>query len=273
MMNRTGAYRRIPFPPSRNLVMDIVGLGTRKHHLPVMIELDVTKALDLLGSLKAETGESLSFTGWMAKCIAQAVGEHPQMHALRWHRRSMIIFDDIDVLVTVNKIINGQEIALPYVVRQANEKSVRQISDEIRSAQSQQMAGGDMAIGQSPWFAVIYPRLPTFMRHAFGRVLMNNPFSVKRSSGTVGISAVGMIANFSGWVFPVSPQPLMFGLAGITRKPGVIGDRILVREYLSVCFLFDHDVVDGAPVARFTSRLAELAEQAFGLYQPERPPT
>lgn len=270
-MNRTGVYRKIPFPPSRNLVIDIVWLGSRKHHLPVMIELDVTKARDLIRSLKAGTGESLSFTGWMTKCIAQAVSEHTQMHALRWHRRSMIIFDDIDVLVTVKKIINDEEMALPYVVRKANEKSVRQISDEIRSAQSQPMSDGDMAIGQSPWFAGIYLRLPRFMRHAFGRMLMNNPFSVKRNSGTVGISAVGMIAKFDGWVFPVSPQPLMFGLAGITRKPGVVGDDISIREYLSVCFLFDHDVVDGAPVARFTSRLTELTEHAFGLCQPEQP--
>jgi pyruvate/2-oxoglutarate dehydrogenase complex dihydrolipoamide acyltransferase (E2) component len=270
-MNRTGVYRKIPFPPSRDLVIDIVGLGTRKHHLPVMIELDVTEACDLLRSLKAGTGESLSFTGWMTKCIAQAVSEHPEMHALRWHRRSMIVFDDIDVLVMVNRIMNDDETALPYVVRQANEKSVRQISDEIRSAQSQHLSGGDMAIGKNPWFAVIYLRLPRFMRHAFGTMLMNNPFSVKRNSGTVGISAVGMIAKFNGWVFPVSPQPLMFALGGVTRKPGVVGDSISIREYLAACFLFDHDVVDGAPVARFTSRLTELAEHAFGLCQPEQP--
>ncbi|NLT34544.1 MAG: 2-oxo acid dehydrogenase subunit E2 [Gaiellales bacterium] len=183
----------------------------------------------------------------------------------------MIIFHDLDVLVMVNKITNGEETVLPYVVRRANEKSVRQISAEIRSAQSRRMVGGDMALGEDPWFAGIYSRLPEFMRHAFGRMLMNNPFSVKRNSGTVGISAVGMVAKFSGWVFPVSPQPLMFALGGITQKPGVIGDRISVREYLSACFLFDHDVVDGAPVARFASRLAELAERAFGLCQPEQP--
>jgi pyruvate/2-oxoglutarate dehydrogenase complex dihydrolipoamide acyltransferase (E2) component len=29
--------------------------------------------------------------------------------------------------------------------------------------------------------------------------------------------------------------------------------------------MFDHDVVDGAPAARFTARLAELMESAFEL--------
>jgi len=62
-MNRVGAYRTIPFPPRRNLVIDIVELGARKHHLPVMIELDVTKAREHLQSLKARTGESRSLGG------------------------------------------------------------------------------------------------------------------------------------------------------------------------------------------------------------------
>lgn len=44
---------------------------------------------------------------------------------------------------------------------------------------------------------------------------------------------------------PIGPLPLHFALGGITKKPGVIGDNIEIREYLSVSFLFDHDIVDG----------------------------
>jgi pyruvate/2-oxoglutarate dehydrogenase complex dihydrolipoamide acyltransferase (E2) component len=38
-----------------------------------------------------------------------------------------------------------------------------------------------------------------------------------------------------------------------------------IREYLSMTVLFDHDVVDGAPVARFVQRLKELLETCYGL--------
>jgi len=46
--------------------------------------------------------------------------------------------------------------------------------------------------------------------------------------------------------------------------------RIESREMLSLTIIFDHDVIDGAPAARFTCRLVELIESGFGLvvYQP-----
>jgi pyruvate/2-oxoglutarate dehydrogenase complex dihydrolipoamide acyltransferase (E2) component len=69
----------------------------------------------------------------------------------------------------------------------------------------------------------------------------------------------------TSWPIPTGIQSLFFALGGIAKKPGVIGDKIEVREYLCMTILFDHDVVDGAPAARFTARLAELVENAFGL--------
>jgi pyruvate/2-oxoglutarate dehydrogenase complex dihydrolipoamide acyltransferase (E2) component len=45
----------------------------------------------------------------------------------------------------------------------------------------------------------------------------------------------------------------------------LVGDRLLPREHLGLTVLFDHDVTDGAPVARFIGRLQELMETAYGL--------
>ncbi len=42
---------------------------------------------------------------------------------------------------------------------------------------------------------------------------------------------------------------------------GVGGGQI--RLCLTVCF--DHDIIDGAPAARFVTRLKELIESGFGL--------
>jgi pyruvate/2-oxoglutarate dehydrogenase complex dihydrolipoamide acyltransferase (E2) component len=79
------------------------------------------------------------------------------------------------------------------------------------------------------------------------------------------ITALGMMGHVGGWAIPIGPQPLCFAVGGITRKPGVSGESIAIREYLSLSLVFDHDVVDGAPVARFISRLRELVEGGFGL--------
>jgi len=54
-------------------------------------------------------------------------------------------------------------------------------------------------------------------------------------------------------------------LGGIVEKPGVVDGCIAIREYLDLTLLFDHDVIDGAPAARFTARFQELIESAYGL--------
>ncbi|HCL57564.1 MAG TPA: hypothetical protein DHW82_11230 [Spirochaetia bacterium] len=42
-------------------------------------------------------------------------------------------------------------------------------------------------------------------------------------------------------------------------------DRIEIREFLQATLLIDHDVIDGAPAARFVSRLVDLIENGYEL--------
>jgi pyruvate/2-oxoglutarate dehydrogenase complex dihydrolipoamide acyltransferase (E2) component len=45
----------------------------------------------------------------------------------------------------------------------------------------------------------------------------------------------------------------------------VVDHRIEVRKYLSVTISFDHDIIDGAPAARFMQQLKKLIESGYGL--------
>ncbi len=266
-MNKTvEQYEEVPFPKNRKLVIDVVELGLSKHRILYLIELDITQARAALRREKERTGESLSFTAWIARCIAQAVSEHKQVHAIRQGRTSMLLFKDVDIMIIVEKTIDGEAFPLPYLLRQANQKSVRQIHDEIRAVQAQAAESGDMVLGEkNPWFATYYPWMPKVLRQGIGRWLMRDPFRHKKAAGTVLITALGMMGHFSGWAIPIGTQPLCFGVGAIARKPGVSGDSIEIREFLSLSLVFDHDVVDGAPVTRFTGRLTELMESGFGL--------
>ena len=48
-------------------------------------------------------------------------------------------------------------------------------------------------------------------------------------------------------------------------KPGVVDGHIAIREYLSLTISLNHDLIDGAPAARFTERLKDLIENGYGL--------
>jgi pyruvate/2-oxoglutarate dehydrogenase complex dihydrolipoamide acyltransferase (E2) component len=54
-------------------------------------------------------------------------------------------------------------------------------------------------------------------------------------------------------------------MGGIAEKPGVVEGQIAIREYHCMTLSFNHDLIDGAPAARFTERLKELIESGYGL--------
>ena len=51
-------------------------------------------------------------------------------------------------------------------------------------------------------------------------------------------------------------------IAGLTEPSN---GRIEIRQYLDVTLSFDHDIIDGAPAARFTNQFKDLVESCFGL--------
>lgn len=74
-----------------------------------------------------------------------------------------------------------------------------------------------------------------------------------------------MFGGGVGWGLPSSINyPIGLTLGSVARQPGVVmredGERIEVRELLAVTVSMDHDVIDGAPAARFLARLRELIE-------------
>lgn len=58
---------------------------------------------------------------------------------------------------------------------------------------------------------------------------------------------------------------LQVALGAIARKPVIVGERVEPREFLGLTLMFDHDAIDGAPMAMFLQRLRERIESGYGL--------
>ncbi|MDF2882624.1 MAG: hypothetical protein K0R54_3181 [Clostridiaceae bacterium] len=255
------------FPDSRVSTIDVCELGLKKHHIKVLLEIDVTNARELFRKIKERHGKSLSFTAWLVKCISVAVSEYREANAFLKNRKTMLIFDDIDVAITVEKEYDGCNVPLPYVIRNTNGKSIMDIHSEIRKAK-QNIAGEDnIVIGQkySKYYTKLFLSLPAVIRRLVWKLFLLRPYTAKKNMGSIMVTSVGMFGSFDGWIIPTSIHPLCFAVGTITKKPGVVNDRITLREYLKMTVLIDHDVMDGAPAARFLSRLGELLKNAYGL--------
>jgi pyruvate/2-oxoglutarate dehydrogenase complex dihydrolipoamide acyltransferase (E2) component len=110
-----------------------------------------------------------------------------------------------------------------------------------------------------PWLLL----LPAFRVMAW--MTERSPQVRKKYRGTVALTTVGMFMKGAGWGIPLSDHSLWMTVGGISEKPGVVDGHIAIRDYLSLTISFDHDIVDGAPAARFTQRLKELIESGYGL--------
>ena len=259
----TGEARGVrvePFPRARRLMADYLAVARRKHLVHALVEVDVTLPRRRIGEHRVLTGERLSFTAFVIACLAAAVHEDRSVQAYRQGRRRLVLFDDVDVCVLVeHDVEGGRRLATPHVVRAANRRPYLDIHRELRAAQ----AGGALREMESGG------RLPGFAVRWFWRVLGMRPRLWKRLAGTVSVTSVGMFGDGAGWGIPISAYTLMLTVGGIATRPAfATSGRIEPREYLSLTVSVDHDVVDGAPAARFIQRLKALLESGHGLPAP-----
>jgi len=263
MRNESDRYEVIPFPKSRRVVVDFMRLGHHQHAIHGLIEIDVTEPRRLIREHKAETGEAISFTAFIAACLGKAADDDRIVHAYRSRWNRLILFDEVDVASLFEIEFEGRKFPLAHVIRAANRRTVRDIHNEIRAIQANPMASK----GWKQWgFMPLFLLLPPFIRDIFYRALSRTPHLVKAYTGTISLTAVGMFGSGGGWGI-VAPTIFTTSvtLGGIAEKPGIIDGRIEPREYLSLTASFDHDIVDGAPAARFVARLKELIESGYGL--------
>jgi pyruvate/2-oxoglutarate dehydrogenase complex dihydrolipoamide acyltransferase (E2) component len=254
------------FPKSRIPTLDFLALGDKNHYVMSLIEVDVTNGRQMIIDHEKSTGIKLSFTAWLLTCIGKAASEHKAVHSMMMGKKKIISFDDVDISITVEKSINGKKAPMPLVIRKSNEKSLLQIHEEIRGAQKEDIHGASV-LGQSNLNnkMKIYTSMPKFLRKVLIRNMLRDPVKKKQLMGTIIVTSVGMFAKVRGWAIPTTAHPLCFAIGGISKKPGIIDEEIKIREYLTMTILFNHDVVDGAPAARFVSQLVDLMEVGYGL--------
>jgi pyruvate/2-oxoglutarate dehydrogenase complex dihydrolipoamide acyltransferase (E2) component len=266
-MDRLGKYEVRPFTKDRQNIVLVTTEGKRRRNAHALLEVDVTRARAMMQQAKGEKHGDVSFTGWVIKCIAQAASEHKLLNAYRLGRRKIVMFDDVDVSMPIEREVNGTTILMGYIIRKANEKTVAEITQEIRSVQQKPVGESLQAFDNqlTPWERR-FLHAPLFVKKLGLVLTRRNGLFKKEHIGTIGVTSIGMKGRFPGFVIGMGgPIGTFIGLGGIVEKPWMVLGRILPREILHMTIHVDHDVVDGGPLARFTDRLVELLETGVGL--------
>jgi len=236
------------------------------HNMYALLELDVTDIRQRLRSQRNE-GQKTSFFGFLLSAIAKAIEDCKELNHIRCGKK-LYYFDEIDIDTAIELKLNGISIPRKYVVRDAASKTIEAITLEIEQAKKNWKESG--IAGEDDKWALRWIRLagllPKWYLKFIFRRFSNKPLKIKQRFGTTYVASVSGFTDVSGFAIPYiegGNRPLSFAVGSIVKKPGVINSEIKIREFLSLTICINHDLVDGAPAARFVTRLKQRIEGGF----------
>ncbi len=249
------------FPKTRIATVDSFAMGLRKHHVSALLEFDVTENRKRLQELR-RNGSRVSFNAWLIKIISNVIQQHPEAAGFLKSKRRLILFEDVNVSIVVEKMVGAERVPIPLLIKKTNEKSAVEISAEIEKAKSRSFSENEIVLHKKATFLEkLYYYLPGWIRRTVWKILLSNPRLAYNMMGNVVITPVGMMGKLNGWFIHRSVHPISFGVGSILKKPVVINDEIKIREILNMTILVDHDLIDGAPMVRFLNDLSKQIEK------------
>jgi len=232
------------------------------------MDVDATVALAFLREHSRTTGHKLTVTHLVARGVALALRDQPELNAKirfwgRLEQRSTI-----DVFVTVategNRDLSGARID------RADEKPLAELARELRDRVGKIRRGDDpsyqkskSAFKQMPWWlARPATRVSDFLVNELHLDLSKQGMPPD-AFGSAIVTSVGMFGIDSAFApfVPLARCPMLILVPEVRPRPWAVGDRVEVRPVLRLCATFDHRIIDGAAAGRFAARLTELFER------------
>jgi pyruvate/2-oxoglutarate dehydrogenase complex dihydrolipoamide acyltransferase (E2) component len=229
------------------------------------MDIDATAPLAFLAEHQARTGVKLTITHLVARAVALALRDQPEINAkVRfWGRLEQRATVDIFVTVSTG---DGRDLSGARIAR-ADERSLVELAQEIGGRARTIREGKDPGFKKSrgllaatPWWL---SRPATWLSDVLvnelhfdlpGQGMPQDPF------GSALITSVGMFGidtAFAPFV-PLARCPMLILVPEVRPRPWVAGDRLEIRPVLRLCATFDHRVVDGVAAGRFSRRLGQL---------------
>ncbi len=240
-------------PASRRVVTGALRAGRRIAPVHGLISLDVTAARRLLKSTQT------SLTAFVMASVGRAASAHPEVHAYRNWRGRLVLHRHVDIAALVEVQTPDGVFPMAHLVRDADVRTVDDITAELRRVKADTMASRSGRLLER--LAPLAGRIPGAMRLAYAATARS--VRLRQSTGTVAVTSVGMFAHGGGFgIGHPTMMSLVVLVGGLSERPRVVEDRVEIREMLDVTVTVDHNVVDGAPAARFVADLRRLIETA-----------
>jgi pyruvate dehydrogenase E2 component (dihydrolipoamide acetyltransferase) len=217
----------------RRLIADKMAASVHTNASVTLVsEVDATGLVGSRERLKAEVTKSWGFAPgyneFLIKITALALTKFPYMNS-QLQDDVIVTFDDAHIGIAVD---TDRGLLVP-VIKNANEKSLREIGQEIRDLSE--------------------------------RARNNRIMPDELEGGTFTITNLGMYDIDAFTPVINMPQAAILGVGKIQKKPACIQGTIVARDMMTLSLVFDHRIIDGAPAARFSQYIKKIIEDPFTL--------
>jgi len=227
--NADGPVERVPYRGIRRTIGE--QMERSKYTAPHVSHFDVADAETLvetrveLAEYADERGVRLTYSAFVLKAAAAALQEFPYMNATLDEAGEEIVLKEYYHIGFATATENG---LLVPVVDDVDEKSLLEVAADMNGLAERARKG------------------------SIGREEMQGSTFTVTNVGNLGGEFATPIINY--------PEVAILGVGAIRRRPRVVGDEVVPRQTAPLSVSFDHRVIDGATVARFTSRVADYLE-------------
>jgi pyruvate dehydrogenase E2 component (dihydrolipoamide acetyltransferase) len=216
-----------------------------------VLDIPMRSALAYLERLREETGVRVTLTHLVARGIALAIHQYPQLNGIVAGGRIMLR-DTVDIFLQV-AIEGGTELSGLKIAR-VDEKTPVEIAREMeeRVARLRQRRDRQVERTKSMLDRIPVPLLGPVMRSIayliYDLDLDLTRFGVvKDEFGSAMITNVGMfgLSQAHAPLVPFSRTPLVVLVGEVQDKPVAEAGRVVVRPMMSLGVTFDHRFMDG----------------------------
>lgn len=193
------------------------------------LRCDISEAMALRRSLKAGTGagrEAVSLDALIVRAAAIALTEFPLVNSQWVEGEGIRVMPEVNVAVAVD--LENDGLVTP-VVNGADRRDIRATAAELDRLVTGARAG---TLGPDDY-----------------------------SGGTFTVTSLASLGVETFNPIIVPPQAAILGVGAIVPTPVFRQEQVIKCRLLALSLTTDHRILDGAPSARFLSRIRDLLEQ------------
>lgn len=230
------------------------------------LRINAEPVLRRIHELNKNTEAKITMTHFMGKVMGKVLSEVPDLNAII---RFGNIYPRKNVDVFFHVVYDETELS-GFVVREIDKKSCSTIAKELTGTARTIKKGEDISFKQikDSW-SIIPPIIARYVLDLIGFVSYSLNLNIKGSGvpqdcfGSMMITNIGSL-GFSQAFVPLSPYsrvPLILALGKTEKRPVSLPDGSVVsQDQVSLCFTFDHRIMDGARGAKMSYLIKKYME-------------